>query len=154
MNKAFVREPDDNGQRNCPRCGALGLPVGEEAVAGHLDPQRPRTVGEPAFFCPTPTCEVVYFDLFDRVATTGVLRGPVYPKDPAAPVCVCFGLTREEIEEAARGGDLSRIREIIAHARSPAARCFLLSPEGRSCVAEVQRCFIRYRQVWQTGPGT
>ncbi len=33
MNKAFVREPESDGRAYCPRCGALGLPVG----AGPLD---------------------------------------------------------------------------------------------------------------------
>ena len=28
MNKAFVREPDDDGRAYCPRCNSLGAPVG------------------------------------------------------------------------------------------------------------------------------
>ncbi|MBL9123708.1 MAG: (2Fe-2S)-binding protein [Planctomycetaceae bacterium] len=149
MNKAFVREPDDTGQRNCPRCGSLGIAVGPAAIDGHLLPDRARSVGRPAFFCPLPTCEVVYFDEFERAATTADLRAPVYPKDPAAPVCSCHGLTRDEIEEAARTGDLTRVREIIAQAKSPSARCAELSPLGRDCVAEVQRCFMRSRSSQQ-----
>ncbi len=40
MNKAFVREPEDKGERSCPVCGSLGVPVGRETVAVHLA-QRP-----------------------------------------------------------------------------------------------------------------
>lgn len=152
MNKAFVREPDDTGQRNCPRCGSLGVPAGSEAVTNHLRPDSSRAVGEPAFFCPLTSCDVVYFDLFERTASTSDLVGPVYPKDPSAPVCSCFGLSRDEIEEAVRTGDLSRVREVIAQAKTPAARCAVLSPWGKDCVAEVQRCFVKYREVWQGGP--
>jgi bacterioferritin-associated ferredoxin len=151
MNKAFVREPDDTGQRNCPRCGSLGMPVGPGAVGSHLKSDAPRTVGEPAFFCPLPNCDVVYFDLFERTATTDELTAPVYPKDPSAPVCSCFGLTRDEIEDAARTGELTRVRETIAKAKTSEARCAVLSPLGKDCVAEVQRCFIRYRAASQPG---
>ena len=103
MNKAFVREPDDTGQRNCPRCRALGLPVGHEAVATHLKPNAQRAVGEGAFFCPTPTCEVAYFDLFDRMASTDDLTGRVFPKDPSAPVSPASGSrsTRSKSRSAA-----------------------------------------------------
>jgi len=145
MNKAFVREPDDTGQRNCPRCGSLGTPVGPGAVGGHLKATAARAVGEPAFFCPLPSCDVVYFDLFERIATTEELATSVYPKDPSAPICSCFGLTRDEIEEAAHTGDLTRVRETISKAKSADARCAVLSPLGRDCVAEVQRCFVRYQ---------
>ena len=151
MNKAFVREPDDTGQRNCPRCRSLGTPVGPGAVASHLKSDSPRTVGEPAFFCPLPSCEVVYFDLFERLATVDDLTAPVYPKDPSAPVCSCFGLTREAIEESVRTGDLTLVRETIAKAKSPEARCAVLSPLGKDCVAEVQRCFVRYQAASRPG---
>ena len=149
MNKAFVREPDDTGQRNCPRCGSLGTPVGPQAVGTHLKPDAPRTVGEPAFFCPLANCDVVYFDLFERIATTSDLIAAAYPKDPSAPICSCFGLTRDEVEEAARSGDLTRVRETIAKAKTSAAHCATLSPLGKDCVAEVQRCFVRYRAASQ-----
>ena len=45
MNKAFVREPDDTGQRNCPRCRSLGTPVGPGAVA---TPINLSTMKDPA----------------------------------------------------------------------------------------------------------
>ena len=49
-----------------------------------------RKVADTANFCPSPRCEVVYFDAFERVVLTADLPQPVYPKDPAAPLCALF----------------------------------------------------------------
>ena len=45
MNKAFIAEPVDTGERNCPRCGSLGVPVpsANAKVEGAL--LRPTPVG-------------------------------------------------------------------------------------------------------------
>lgn len=145
MNKAFVRESEDSGQGNCPRCGSLGLLVGGDAVTAHLKPESQRAISRPAYFCETPSCDVVYFDHFERVATTGDVATAVFPKDPSAPICSCFGLTLDDVEEAADSGDLTRLRETIAKANAPDSRCTLLSPQGRKCTAALQRAYMRYQ---------
>ncbi len=104
MNKAFVREPDDTGAAHCPKCGSLGSEVTRATMAEHLTGDGAAQLAESAFFCPFPRCEVVYFDRFDRTATTAALKHPVWPKDPSAPLCGCFGLTAEDIEADLREG--------------------------------------------------
>ena len=93
MNKAFVREPEDSGERHCPRCGSLGVSAGAAAVEEHLRPEALANLSQPAWFCPFPRCEVAYFDTFERSAGVDQLRYPVWPKDAEAPLCSCFGLT-------------------------------------------------------------
>jgi hypothetical protein len=88
---------------------------------------------------------VAYFDQFERTVDIEQLKCPVWPKDPEAPICACFGLTRDDIEADIAAGTVERTRAAIARAKSPEARCMERSPTGRSCVAEVQRYYMKLR---------
>lgn len=147
MNKAFVREPEDTGERHCPRCGSLGTPASAEAVREHLQPAALANLSETAWFCSFPRCEVAYFDTFERMATTDQLRYPVWPKDTEAPLCSCFGLTRDDVEADIREGGVTRVREVVQKAKTPEARCHITAPDGRPCTAEVQRYYMKCRQA-------
>ena len=144
MNKAFVREPDQNVEY-CPRCGSQGQPVGSETLTHHLPGDLIRKVADTASFCPSPRCEVVYFDAFERVVLTADLPEPVYPKDPAAPICACFGATREEIERDVQEGVVTRTKAILEKAKSPEARCTARAANGQSCAAYVQKHYMQCR---------
>jgi hypothetical protein len=146
MNKAFIREPESTADY-CPRCGSQGQAVGGDTLVTYLsDPQR-RTISDPANFCPSPSCEVAYFDAFERVVLAADLLRPVYPKDPDAPICACFGLTREDIEQDVREGVVTRVRALIEKAKSPAARCTQTAGNGCSCVAYVQKYYMQCRSA-------
>jgi Zinc binding domain len=147
MNKAFVREPEDTGQRHCPRCGSLGAPATADAVREHIELTALANLSETAWFCPFPRCEVAYFDTFERVTTVEQLRYPVWPKDADAPLCSCFGLTCDDIEQDIRDGSVARTRATIEKAKTAEARCQSLSPDGHPCVAEVQRYYMKCRQA-------
>jgi len=144
MNKAFVREPDPTGEY-CPRCGALGQPVREVTLAAHLKPEAMGRVASEANFCASPNCEVVYFDSFERFATADDLVRPVWPKDPDAPICACFGQGRQQIDEDIAEGSVERTKALVAQSRSPQARCQQLAADGRSCEAAVQAYYMRHR---------
>ncbi len=144
MNKAFVREPDQTDE-HCPRCGSLGQPVGRVTLAAHLSPAARQQLSEFASFCPFPQCEVAYFDAFERVVTTDALLRPLFPKDPDAPICGCFGLTRDDVEQDVAEGVATRVRELLAKAQSPAARCSEMAANGVSCVPDVQKYYLRCR---------
>jgi hypothetical protein len=148
MNKAFMREPDETGARRCPLCDSPGLPVGPETLAAQLGEAARTAIAESAYFCPYPRCEAAYFDAFERVVKADRLRHPIYPKDPTAPLCACFGLTADDVEQDVREGVVTRVRELVAKAKSPEARCKEMSPTGASCVAEVQRYYMRFRETW------
>jgi hypothetical protein len=146
MNKAFVREPDDTGVGHCPKCGSLGTDVVRATMSEHVAPEAVQQLSESAFFCPFPRCEVVYFDRFDRVAAIASLRHPVWPKDAAAPLCGCFGLTAEDIDADVDEGAPRRVRELLAKSKTDQARCAILSASGRCCMPEVQRYYMKHRQ--------
>jgi hypothetical protein len=38
MNKAFIREPEDDGHEFCPRCGSLGVPVETGPIDANIGP--------------------------------------------------------------------------------------------------------------------
>lgn len=149
MNKAFVREPDGTEDATCPACGSVGSPVGPETLRAHLSAESLANLAESAYFCPMGTCEVVYFDEFERVITETAFGKPVYPKDPDAPMCGCFGLTAEDVEQDVREGGARRVRELRAKAESSEAKCKLMAASGQCCLPEVLRYFVRLRAAQQ-----
>jgi hypothetical protein len=148
MNKAFVREPDDAMDR-CPRCGSPGRLVPEETLAVQLAGPLRRLVAASASFCPHPRCEVVYFDSLERFVPADLLAAPVWPKDPRAPLCPCFGLTADDVEADVAENGVARVRAAIEKARSSEARCRETSPTGRSCVADIQAYYMKRRRASQ-----
>ena len=145
MNKAFVREPDHLADY-CPRCGSKGEQVASITLKTHLTDLQLGRIADPANFCPSPQCPVAYFDGFERVVLAADLRHPVYPKDPNAPICACFGLTRAEIEQDVREGVATRTKAVLERARSSEARCLEKAANGRPCVAFVQKCYMQCRR--------
>ena len=142
MNKAFVREPDQSADY-CPRCGSKGEPVGGDTLGAFLTERQRRALAESANFCPSPKCEVAYFDSFERTVLATDLKRPVYPKDAAAPICGCFGLTVEDIERDVREGVTTRTKAILEEAKSSAAQCRTMAANGRPCIAYVQKCYMQ-----------
>jgi hypothetical protein len=145
MNKAFVKESDDAGN-HCPKCGSLGTVVFQSTLEAHVPPGLLGELSSTAYFCPHATCNVAYFDQFERTISAEQLIGPVYPKDPDAPICPCFGLTCEDIEAAAGAGDVERVRQHLRRAESDEACCATLSPTGQTCIVAVQRYFMQCKQ--------
>jgi hypothetical protein len=145
MNKAFVKESVDPGDR-CPGCGAIGTSVYQATMRAHLSAEECDRLADPAFFCPYPTCEVAYFDQFERTVAAASLRTPLYPKVPDAPICPCFGLTSEDIEADVAEGVVTRVRAHLARTKSDETRCATKTADGQSCVAAVQRYFMRLRE--------
>jgi hypothetical protein len=144
MNKAFVRDPDPTVER-CPQCGATGQPVGTVILDTFVLPEARPLLGEEANYCPSETCPVAYFDAFDRRIDVTQLARPVYPKDPDAPICGCFGFTCADIDEDVREGVATRTRAQLERARSSEARCSQSAANGQSCIANVQRYFMKRR---------
>ena len=146
MNKAFVREPEQLADY-CPRCGSKGQQVGWETVLSYLPSGKQPIIADPANFCPAAQCDVVYFDTFERVLVTGDLSKPVYPKNPDAPICACFGLTRHDIEQDVREGVVTRVKTILEKANSPEACCSRAAANGQPCVAYVQKYYMECRKA-------
>ena len=144
MNKAFLREPDLTDVL-CPHCGAAGTSVMRLTFEAHVPAEARRPLAASAYFCPTPSCPVAYFDAFEATVLADALVRPVYPKDSSAPLCPCFGLTLDDVEADVAEPVPRRIRELLAKSKSDAARCEELSPTGRSCIPDVQKCYFKLR---------
>jgi hypothetical protein len=146
MNKAFVREPEQDGRAFCPRCGALGVPVERGPLDTHIRPDARAKLGDSAWFCNFPRCEVAYFNLFEMVVLTSELAGPVYPKELDAPICACFGLCYDDVEADVHDSAPTRIRALLAKSKTSEARCTTLAADGRNCMTAVQELYMRLRQ--------
>jgi hypothetical protein len=144
MNKAFVREPETT-EVLCPACGAIGEAALRAAFDAHVPVEVRRPLAASVYFCPTPTCEVAYFDAFEATVLTPALNASVWPKDPDAPLCPCFGMTLDDVKADAADSVPRRIRELLAKSKTPAARCEERSPTGRCCIPEVQRWYFKLR---------
>jgi hypothetical protein len=145
MNKAFVREPDQVDSR-CPRCDSAGHRVGPQTLAAWVPEEARKILAESAYFCPDGQCGVVYYDDFGGVVNRSFIPGPIPIKDIEAPLCACFGLTREEIEQDIDEGGVARTRAAVLRAQSSEARCVTLAPNGRSCVPDVQGYYLKCKQ--------
>ena len=143
MNKAFVREPEADGRAYCPLCGALGVAVGKATLDHQIQSDSRAKLGASAWFCGFANCEIAYFDLFERVVLVCELQHSIYPKDANAPICPCFGLTLEDVDTTIRLRSPGPIRELLAKSKSKEANCGILSPDGKCCMQEVQRLYIR-----------
>jgi bacterioferritin-associated ferredoxin len=144
MNKAFVRELDDTSEY-CPRCGSKGESVGRSTLKTYLTDDQLRQIADPANFCPSAQCRVAYFDGFERVVLTADIQRPIYPKDPTAPICACYGLTQADIEQDVQEGVVTRTKAILERAKSAESRCSELAANGRPCVAAVQKYYMQCR---------
>ena len=109
----------------------------------HVDAESRAAIGDIGWFCNFPKCDVGYFDQFERVIRTDQLRHPVYPKDPRAAICPCFGFTADDVDAAIQQRSPAPIRELLAKSKSKEARCGILAPDGQCCMREVQRLYIR-----------
>ncbi len=150
MNKAFIREADATDVL-CPQCGAAGTGVPRVTIDSLVPADARRVLATTAYFCATPRCPVAYFDAFEAVVLVDRLAKPVYPKDPVAPLCPCFGLTSEDVAADAADSVPRRIRDLLARSKTSDAHCETASPTGRNCLPEVQRYYFRLRGEAQRG---
>ena len=146
MNKAFVREPEDDGRAYCPRCKSLGVPLETSGpLDRHVRPDARSKMHDAAWFCSFPRCDVAYFNQFGAIISMDELHAPVYPYDPNAPICACFGLTYDDVEADVREGTPTRVRELVVKSKSPEAQCQTLAADGRCCMGAVQELYMRLR---------
>jgi hypothetical protein len=145
MNKAFVREPEFDGRAFCPRCGTLGTPVEAGPLDTHIRPESRGKMHDSAWFCNFARCDVAYFNLYDAVVLIDELKAPVYPHDPDAPICACFGLVYDDVAADVRDDQPTRIRKLIALMKSSEPRCHTLAADGRVCLSSVQELYMRLR---------
>ncbi len=145
MNKAFIREPEDDGRAYCPRCGNLGLPVNSGPLDTHIKPESRAKMLDAEWFCNFYRCDVAYFNQFGSIVLMDELRAPVYPYDANAPICACFGLTYDDVEADTNEAVPTRIRAVVAKSKAGEAACHRLAADGRSCLGALQELYMRLK---------
>lgn len=145
MNKAFVREPEDDGRAFCPRCGTLGAPVTRGPLDTHIRPESRAKMLDAAWHCGFHRCGVAYFNQFGAVVMMDELKAPTYPYDANAPICACFGLTYDDVVADVDDETPKRIREVLAKSKAGDSQCHTLAADGRSCMGAVQELYMRLK---------
>ena len=135
-----MREAEPEEPR-CPVCTALGDPVGAATLEAHVSAADRAALGDRAYYCANSTCALAYFNGWGTTIPRERLIAPAYPKDPAAPICPCFGITAAEIRADAQTGRKDRVKELLERSRGPEARCAQRSPDGQCCMPRVYRLF-------------
>lgn len=145
MNKAFVREPEQDDSVYCPRCGLPGLPVGAGPLDTHVREDIRDRLPATAWYCSQSSCDVAYFTPLGVVVLLSELRSGVYPYDPDAPLCACFGLSYDDVLADVDAGVPTRIRQLLADSRTSAAACALKAVDGQCCLTQVQKLYLKLR---------
>jgi len=145
MSRAFVKETETPGPAcpSPPGCGGAGVPVPAATLVARLAAGAAARFAGTTFFCPDPACDVAYFDGRGERATRAELLAPAYPKQLGAPLCACFGVTREQLEALGHAGDKAGMRAFLERTASPEARCETRAADGRCCATEARRVFLR-----------
>lgn len=128
----------------CPTSGTAGLHVGLITVKALLKGEALRRLeGKAYYFCPEPTCNVVYFDrAADSVyrkedMTTRI--GEKESEDPI-PICYCFDVARSDLRRDLMAGGKTAIPAMIAaQVKAGHCACEVKNPRGICCLGNVTK---------------
>lgn len=125
----------------CNECGKTGKPVKRKTLEHLLKEDRVSSIRNVQyFFCPSPSCNVVYFSedeiLFYK--TELKVRVGVKETEEPIPVCYCFGYTRKMIlEDFLKNGRSTIQEEITKKVKEGMCRCEITNPQGTCCLGIV-----------------
>ncbi len=128
----------------CPVSGARSKQVNVltvKSLVQHLSFGAPRAR---YYFCEDSDCDVIYFPWQSDAPTFRkadlCVRVGVKEKSDPIPVCYCFGVTRENIEEEIRRSGKSTFAErITAEIQKGNCACEVKNPSGKCCLGKVTR---------------
>jgi hypothetical protein len=127
----------------CPYCNNAGKKIKIITLKSLLVPEAlTHLQAETSYaFCPTPDCEVVYFNPNGQIFTKTNLKVPVFQKELQrdTPICYCFGWTKQKIQEDLQHKQNTRaIEEITVHINANRCGCEVNNPQGSCCLGNVQ----------------
>jgi len=133
------RVKTEEGER-CPECGHPGRKVARITLLALLRPAalERRSAAEHRF-CPTASCEVMYFGKREVFRRDDVLV-PVFQKEPEGgrTVCYCFAVGEDEIwrevETKGRSASAARIKALVQAER---CACEVRNPQGSCCLGNL-----------------
>ena len=140
MNKAFVREPEDDGPRVLPALQNAGPPGRLWPVRYAHPPRVPRKDAGRRLVLRVPALRSCLLQPLRRRSPDGRAQIAGLPHDPNTPICACFGLTYDDVEADVHDGTPTRIRELLAKSKSSEAQCHKLAADGICCMAQFKNC--------------
>ncbi len=124
--------------RACPACHQ---PARSVALITVRRLTKVAPTWDAAWFCASPVCEVVYFDVEGEHLDKPDIRVQVFQKrgGVARPVCYCFDHSVADVLAAQREDGSNRIVDEITEAcRRGLDRCEETNPQGRCCLGNVR----------------
>ena len=125
----------------------MGARVPLQTVKAILrDASLQRLVPTTYYFCPEPTCAVVYFSQQGKCYSKNDLRTTVWQKEPAGRrlLCYCFGENEQTIAaEIAATGTSKALDRVKEHVRSGRCACDIRNPGGICCLADLRAAIAR-----------
>ncbi|MET1123745.1 MAG: hypothetical protein ABWW66_00585 [Archaeoglobaceae archaeon] len=118
----------------CKFCGSRGLKVLPLTLGAHLKEEHWDEIDENFYFCPSPDCEIVYFNnLRDVYFTKSDVRTRVgiKEKEEPKPLCYCNRVTERKLLEAVEKFGLEKAIEITRVGKG--RWCVVTNPSGRCC---------------------
>lgn len=140
----------------CQECGQKGKSVQKLTPENLLVEYKVSELKKTEyFFCPTKTCDVVYFtndgNQYFKKEDVKVRVGSKETEDPI-PVCYCFDFTRERIfDEIRTTGKSTTTSYITNKINAGECACEIKNPSGRCCLGEVNRT-IKQAQLYADSP--
>lgn len=139
-----AQDSEINDSGKCPSCMANGKKVKLLTLKSMLKPATLSSLDADVthYFCSTNNCEVVYFDTDKKIYFISDIKVPIYQKDAASnvPVCYCFDWTKEKITQSVELGltptPVDHIRENIKENR---CGCEVINPQGSCCLSNVTK---------------
>jgi CopZ-like zinc binding protein len=124
----------------CPDCGERGRNVDRITLKALLQSDALRRLMAISYlFCPSATCDVVYF------APSSIFRRqdvvvPIFQKEPAGArtVCYCFAITESDLRrEIDQSGTPTAAERITALVKADRCACEVKNPQGTCCLGNV-----------------
>lgn len=96
------------------------------------------------YFCDAPGCDVVYFPSHGHAPTFRrsdlLIRIGVKETEEPLPVCYCFGITRNQIQQEIRSTGKSMAAErVSAEVKAGNCACEVKNPSGKCCLGDIAR---------------
>ncbi len=140
----------------CPVSGTRSKQVATltvKSLVRHLPFGMPPTQ---YYYCDASGCDVVYFPAHSQAPTFRrgdlLVRIGAKETEEPIPVCYCFGITRNEIQEEIRStGKSTAAEQIRAEVKAGNCACEVKNPSGKCCLGDITRAM---KDAPQTLPGS
>lgn len=140
----------DGTAGKCPECRSVGTRVSATTLKHMVKPEFLTLVDKPGFsFCPSVSCDVVYFHTDgDRLKKADLrIRVGLKETEEPVPLCYCFGFTEAMVRnELERTGACTIPEKITAEVKAQHCACEVRNPQGSCCLGNVNavvRCHMK-----------